>query len=295
MTEIKSANSNEQPGIIRYLQHHRAGIQSVRITRHGIGYVVRGKKCIYYGDICHEVNQGDIFYLSIGVHYIEDFPEGAGKPYEQIMFFYSPDSLSNILSALNIGYHMNITGSHSCDNCRDRNYVICESWSIMKGFFSTVSHYIREGFFSGNPGAEKLKGTELIYIVMSNPDCCIKSKILDSADVTGENFESTIQKNIFSKISIEDLAGLCNKSLTSFKKEFRAHFHESPHRWLIKQRLMHSRLLLISTNKSVSEIGNECNFPNTSHYIKLFKKEYGITPAAYRTKSKDRETVSVLG
>lgn len=71
-------------------------------------------------------------------------------------------------------------------------------------------------------------------------------------------------------------------SLTSFKKEFRKHFYEPPHKWLIRQRLMHSRLLLISTSRSIAEIGIDCNFPNTSHFIKLFKKEYGMTPAAYR-------------
>lgn len=47
---------------------------------------------------------------------------------------------------------------------------------------------------------------------------------------------------------------------------------------------MHSRLLLISTSKSISEIGNACTFPNTSHFIKLFKKEYQMTPAAYRNR-----------
>lgn len=45
---------------------------------------------------------------------------------------------------------------------------------------------------------------------------------------------------------------------------------------------MQARLLLISTSKSISEIGVECTFPNTSHFIKLFKKEYGSTPAIYR-------------
>jgi AraC-like DNA-binding protein len=47
---------------------------------------------------------------------------------------------------------------------------------------------------------------------------------------------------------------------------------------------MQSRLLLISTSKSISEIGNECTFPNTSHFIKLFKKEFGCTPAIYRSR-----------
>lgn len=45
-----------------------------------------------------------------------------------------------------------------------------------------------------------------------------------------------------------------------------------------------ARLLLISTSKSISEIGNACTFPNTSHFIKLFKKEYQMTPAAYRNR-----------
>ncbi|MCD8185776.1 MAG: helix-turn-helix transcriptional regulator, partial [Rikenellaceae bacterium] len=63
------------------------------------------------------------------------------------------------------------------------------------------------------------------------------------------------------------------------------HFNAPPHKWFVRQRLMHARLQLISTSKSVAEIGNECNFPSTSHFIKLFKKEYKLTPVAYRHKS----------
>jgi AraC-like DNA-binding protein len=78
------------------------------------------------------------------------------------------------------------------------------------------------------------------------------------------------------------LAQKCNRSLTAFKKEFKKRFNEPPHQWCIHQRLAHARLLLVSSGKSVNQIGNECNFPNTSHFIKLFKKEYGTTPVAYR-------------
>ena len=41
-------------------------------------------------------------------------------------------------------------------------------------------------------------------------------------------------------------------------------------------------MLLVSTNKSIADIASECRFTNTSHYIKLFKQEYGVTPAVYR-------------
>lgn len=50
---------------------------------------------------------------------------------------------------------------------------------------------------------------------------------------------------------------------------------------------------LISTSKSISEIGNECTFPNTSHFIKLFKKEYQMTPATYRHRHQNSQTDEV--
>lgn len=277
----ETAQKTQQPIITKHQQMHRGGIQLYSLSRHAIGYVLKGKKYIYYGDTRHEINRGELFYLNIGNHYIEDVPED-GKPYEQIMFYYSTEMLGEILTTLSINYHMEISNTHVCPNCSDKSHVIYPAWGTMKNFFNGVNQYLKEDIFSHEPTAEKLKTTELIYLIITHPDCCIKSKILNNMDISNENFEQTIRQHIFDDIGIEKLAALCNKSLTSFKKEFRKQFHEPPHKWLIKRRLIHSRLLLLSTNKSISEIGNACNFPNTSHYIKLFKKEYGLTPAAYR-------------
>lgn len=63
----------------------------------------------------------------------------------------------------------------------------------------------------------------------------------------------------------------------------------SPHQWLIRQRLIHARLLLISTDKAIAEIGTACAFPNTSHFIKLFRKQYGMTPETYRNRHRGPE------
>lgn len=106
-----------------------------------------------------------------------------------------------------------------------------------------------------------------------------------------ESFEQIIQNNVFNDVSIEELAQQTNRSLTSFKKEFKRQFFEPPHKWLIRQRLIHSRLLLISTGKSIAEVGTECNFPNPSHFIKLFKKEFGLTPSVYRNRHTERNVV----
>ncbi len=275
---------NEQAVIVKYVQPVRSDLQLHTFARHGIGYVMRGRKYIYSGDVRHEVKSGDLFYLNIGNHYTEDVPE-EDHPFEQIVFFYTSEELSGALAKLNTNFKMDISDSHSCDNCEDKSHVIYPSWPTVRNFFATVNQYIREDIFARDLTAEALKMTELIYLIASKQDCCIKSKIMSHIDVSMEKFKQVVQRNIFNNISIEELAIECNRSLTSFKKEFRRIFHQSPHKWIINQRLMKSRLLLISTAKSISEIGNECSFPNTSHFIKLFKKEYGTTPASYRNNS----------
>ncbi len=282
MNEHRTTNST-QPMIVKYVQHAHAGIQPTTLSRHAIGYVIRGRKYLYNGDVRRELGRGDMFFLASGHHYMENVPEG-GKPFEQIIFYYSPEDLGRILANLNVSYGLHVSDDHDCPNCHEQNEVIFPAWAAARNFFNSTNSYLRDGIFNEDHTAEHLKMTELIYLIFSQDDCCLKAKLLENTDSQRENFDQIIHNNIFTGASIEELAQLCNRSLTSFKKEFRKHFFEPPHKWFIRQRLMHSRLLLISSDKLISEIGNKCGFPNTSHFIKLFKKEYGMTPAAYRTR-----------
>jgi len=267
--------------IARYVESTRNGIQSHTLARYAIGYIVRGTKYMYYGDTRQTLTRGDLFYLGIGHHYIENVPDN-GQPFEQILFYYTPEELQRILLHLNMTYRLDITNSHSCDKCRNHGDVVMPAWSAIRSFFANTGNYIHDELFRRDEAAENIKMTELIYLIVSHEDCCIKNKLLNNVDASKESFEQTIYAHIFEDISIEELAGQCHRSLTSFKKEFRRIFEVPPHKWFIRQRLMRARLLLISTNKSISEVGVECAFPNTSHFIKLFKKEYGLTPASYR-------------
>ena len=276
-------NVSALPKVVKYVETQHHGIQSQSLSRYAIGYILRGTKHIYDGDKRQTLTKGDLFYLGIGHHYEENVPE-AGQPFEQILFYYTPSDLQRILIHLNITYGLNITNEHSCENCRNRAHIAMPAWSAVRNFFIGTNSYLRDGEIRRDETAENIKMTELIYLIASHEGCCLKRKLLSNVDSTKENFEQTIYDNIFKDVSIEDLARLTHRSLTSFKKEFRRYFQMPPHKWYIRQRLMHSRLLLISTSKSISEIGVECMFPNTSHFIKLFKKEYQMTPAAYRNR-----------
>ncbi len=279
MNQFRERESD--PRVVKYVETMAGGVRSQALERYAIGYVVQGTKYIHSGDKRLALNRGDLFFLGIGLHYTEEIP-AAERPFEQIVFYYTPDELQRILLNLNITYRLNISNNHSCPSCRNASEVVMPAWSGVRNIFLGAEEVRSEEGVAADPMAENFKLTELIYHIVSHGDCCLKSKLLSSIDSSKESFEQVVHSHIFCECSIEELARKTNRSLTSFKKEFRRIYQMPPHKWFIRQRLTHSRLLLISTNKSVSEIGISCSFPNTSHFIKLFKKAYGHTPASYR-------------
>lgn len=101
-------SSAQQPMIVKYLESLHNGIQSQILSRYAIGYILRGTKYIYDGDKRQTLARGDVFYLGLGHHYIENVPDGS-QPYEEVLFYYTPEDLQRILMHLNITYGLNIS------------------------------------------------------------------------------------------------------------------------------------------------------------------------------------------
>ena len=274
------------PTILRIVSAKNNGIEVTNLSRYAICYIVRGNVNIYCGDQRTTLSRGDVFCLGLGNHYIENIPE-EGRPFEEIVIYYTPDNLHNTLRQLTYSYDFQVSNSHSCSYCRTSGFVAMPAWDSLRALFNATCELLtKDGRRSGNDVIEGIRISEIFYEITSHEDCCLKSKFLSNVDSSKENFEQVIYGNVFNDVSIEELARECNRSLTAFKKEFRRRFNCPPHRWIIRQRLEHARLLLLTTEKSVSEIGYECSFPNTSHFIKLYRKQFRVTPAAFRLNSR---------
>jgi AraC-like DNA-binding protein len=270
-----------QPVIVKTVEPKKSGIHSFEYTRCAIGYVLSGHKHIYSGDMMQEANAGDLFFLSQGSHFIEEIPDGR-KPFEQVIFFYTPQQMGHIVSQLRFNHNTDVRVRHSCNNCYRKEQVVSRGWGTMQLFFEGVDRQLRDGLFMRDHTAEMLKLTELVYHVVSGSEGCLRSRILGSTDPEKELLERTVYDYVFSDITLAEMAERNNRSLTAFKKAFKGHFQETPHRWVVRQRLLHASLLLISTNKPVMQIIDECHFTSMSHFIRLFQKEFGTTPKKYR-------------
>lgn len=288
---IKNNNVDRTtPDVVKIVETSSEGVHSTNLSRMAIGFVLKGRKLIYHNDTSVQVSEGEVFMLDAGVHYEENI--GEGEPFEQIVFYVSAADLQRIIISLNSNYGVSCDSAHRCEVCRRNNFVVCPPSAELYDFFMGVNQSFRRSDLRRNEIGGRIKLTELIYLIVAGEDGCLRRKIVAGADVVNGQFAKEIYNNVFNDVSIEMLARKTNRSLTSFKKEFRRQFDVPPHKWFIDQRLQRAKVLLMSTNMTISEIGVECAFTNISHFIKLFKQRFDDTPASMRRKSRvEREMV----
>jgi AraC-like DNA-binding protein len=91
-----------------------------------------------------------------------------------------------------------------------------------------------------------------------------------------------IEENLEKSLTIEDLATLIALSPTHFARAFRESTGQPPHRYITALRLDRSRDALQHPGVTLAEVATRYGFSDHSHFTRLFKDRFGITPSSYR-------------
>lgn len=83
-------------------------------------------------------------------------------------------------------------------------------------------------------------------------------------------------------ISILRMADRANLSVSRFSALFKQRYSVSPHRYLLRMRIDHSKELLENTVLSQEEIASYCGFSDVHHFSKAFRKCCGTPPGDWR-------------
>lgn len=109
-------------------------------------------------------------------------------------------------------------------------------------------------------------GTEFLYSLTQN------------SDNATQKFFQIIENSHLNKLTLKELAFLCNMSVSTFKREFEKHYSESPIKWFQNKRLEFAHYLLQQEQKNPSEIYFEAGYENLSSFTQAYKLKYGVTP-----------------
>lgn len=91
-----------------------------------------------------------------------------------------------------------------------------------------------------------------------------------------------VREHLSEDISAGVLAEVTGYSSGYLSRVFRQEFHESIHEFVTATRMDLAKELLGNTNLRVYEIANHCGYDNPTYFIKVFKKNTGMTPQDFK-------------
>ena len=241
------------------------------VASHAISIVLRGKQSIetYEGNSCTIV-AGELLVLPRGVYYVTDLLAGEGA-FESLLFYFDDDTVRQFTASIDVGQVHRERG--------DEYLSLVQSTSI-KAFATSLMTVYATVPLSGD--LLRLKTLELLHLIAANYSTQqFANFIFRLALPVRRNIRPFMEANCTKPLSVADYAYLTGRSLSTFRRDFKAQFNNTPQRWIRERRIRHAIALLEATDYRVVDLAAEAGYQNVSYFIRAFKAQTGQSPKQY--------------
>lgn len=98
-----------------------------------------------------------------------------------------------------------------------------------------------------------------------------------------ERLKNFIVSELGGRLTVERMAGVVGLSPYHFSRVFKASFGQSPHAYVMEQRVeLARRALRQQPARTVSDIAVACGFSSNAHFSTEFRRRFGETPSSWR-------------
>ncbi len=153
------------------------------------------------------------------------------------------------------------------------------------GNFYDLFEKLADGYSSRDPTARiSLKASfyALIHRLYAE---LLSGKTVQQKMDCGDYVLRYLQGHFAEPVSIQNLADRLQISRSTLTGRFRKKHGVSPTAYLMQRRLEAAAEMLSETPYSVDEIAQRCGLRDTSYLSRVFKRQYGVSPGAYRRAS----------
>lgn len=238
-------------------------------------FVTSGKKM--WKSIYNEyvVQKGDSLFVKKGANLVHQYFD---EDYCALMVFISDDFIRKFMHRFSSIVQSDLKISSETDAV-----IRIQLDKYLEGYVNSLAFFFAS---QGLPDKHllNLKFEELLLNIFTRPLHKQVAQYLKTINKSqSAHLEQIMEENFAYNMTLEDLAELCNMSLSSFKRMFKAIYNTSPGKWLSEKRLDFGAFLLKTTDKNINEISFESGFEDTSSFIRAFKQKFKNTPLKYRT------------
>lgn len=268
-----------EAGPISVLRYN-AGVSSAknRITlqQHLFSFLLEGEKTVYYAGTTLKIDPGQFLLLAAGNCMMSEKTTAESGSYRSILLFFDAKVLSGFFTAYP-GLSKAVPAA-----ANEEPILVFNKDRFLQHFIESLDHMLADGGqISANMRQVKLYEL-LLYLGEHYPGQLQKLRSISSEADDELLIRQAVTANLDQPVTVEELAFLCNTSLSTFKRRFARIYGTSPNRWLLEKRMQKAAQLLKQGDYKASEIYYQIGYENLSSFIQSFKQVYGVTPKQYQ-------------
>jgi len=237
-------------------------------------YVLSGKKIWKTHQATYEVFSGQAIFIKKGANIVHQFFD---KRFCALIIFVPDHFISDVIKQSDVPFFALDKKSRPSDSV-----IRLQRDPVLTAYFKSVFAYFSNKI---DPPASllELKFKELILDIVSSPgNKSLSAYFLSLCERNKACVREIMERNFIYNMKLEEFAQLCGRSLTSFKRDFMATYQTTPGKWLVRRKLEYAKHLLETTDKNINELTFESGFENPSHFIRIFRQSFRITPLQYK-------------
>ena len=243
-----------------------------------IFHVLKGRKTFATRSMRWEINEGETYYVKKGSFWMTQHLE---EDFCMYGFFIPDDFIRSTLNELAGQTTLNSNLSYGDFSVKKINDT-----PTLAGFFSSMAPFFSQ-FERPTDILLKTKLKELlINLLVSGSNKELAAYLQSKIHEERPSIKSIMEANFYFNLSTAQYAELCQRSVSSFKREFNELYATSPGKWLQDKRLEFSCVLLGDVGLNIAQVAYRSGFENASHFSRKFKAYYGVTPSTFRDELK---------
>lgn len=238
-------------------------------------YMINGEQEINSVSEHWRLNSKEAVLMKCGIHFSEWLKSNRTDKCEAIAVHLYPDVIKKIYEKEFPDFILNAKIKEVASNKIVNDELVYQYIASMQFYFNNPSLVSEELLV--------LKLKELILLLTKTENVSsIQTLFAGLFSQREYNFKEIIEAHILSNLSMEELAMLTNLSISSFKREFKRIFNDSPAHYFKSKKIEKAKKLLTITDHRIGDIAFECGFNDQAHFTRLFHAVTGVSPSQYR-------------